>query len=120
VREVSLITAVKHGDAIAVRQALDQRAADIHEKDSQGWTPLFHAAHKGDLHILQLLIRAGADVNHGSETGFTALFSAVLGGHVEVVKELLGSGAKQAPVQGIALRGYAPNAQIRTLLDNSN
>ena len=116
-REASLITAVKHGDAIAVRQALDHRA-DVHEKDSQGWTPLFHAAHKGDLHILQLLIRAGADVNHSSETGFTALFSAVLGGHVEVVKELLGSGAKQAPVQGIALRGYAPNAQIRTLLDN--
>lgn len=118
-REGSLITAVKHGDAIAVRQALDHRG-DIHEKDSRGWTPLFHAAHKGDLHILQLLIRAGAHVNHGSETGFTALFSAVLGGHVGVVKELLGSGAKQAPVQGIALRGYAPNAQIRTLLDNSN
>lgn len=118
-KELSLITAVKHGDAIAVMQALDRRA-DIHEEDSQGWTPLFHAAHKGDLHILQLLISAGADVNQGSETGFTALFSAVLGGHVGIVRELLGSGAKQSPVQGVALRGYARNAQIRKLLDGSN
>jgi ankyrin repeat protein len=118
VKQVSLIAAIKHGDILAVRRELD-RGANIHEKDSQGWTPLFHAAHKGDLHILQLLIGAGADVNHGSDTGFTALFSAVLGGHTEVVKRLLISGAKPSPVQGIKLRGYAPNAEIRRLLDDS-
>jgi ankyrin repeat protein len=117
-QQLSLIAAIKRGDTIAVRRELD-RGADIHEKDSQGWTPLFHAAHKGDLHILELLIGAGADINLGSHTGFTALFSAVLGGHIEVVKVLLTSGAKPSPVQGIALRGYAPNAEIRRLLDNS-
>jgi ankyrin repeat protein len=117
-KQISLIAAIKHNDAIAVRRELD-RGADIHQEDSQGWTPLFHAAHKGDLHILQLLIGAGADVNQGSHTGFTALFSAVLSGHTEVVRQLLVSGAKPMPVQGIALRGYAPNIEIRELLDNS-
>lgn len=69
--------------------------------------------------MVQLLIGAGADVNHGSENGFTALFSAVLSGHLEIVKELLRAGAKPFPVQGIALRGYAANDQIRDLLDDS-
>ena len=110
-KQLSLIAAIKHGDIISVRRELDS-GADIHEKDSNGWTPLFHAAHRGDLNIVQLLIGAGADVNHGSDTGFTALFSAVLSGHTGIVKELLTSGAKPSPVQGIALRGYAPNAEI--------
>ena len=101
---------------MAARNSL---AAGVHidETDSQGWTPLFHAAQKGDFPMVQLLIDAGADVNHGSETGFTALFSAVLSGHVEIVKELLRAGAMAFPVQGIALRGYAPSDQIKDLLD---
>jgi hypothetical protein len=114
----SLIALVKRSDVIAVRERLAE-GAQLEETDSQGWTPLFHAAHRGDFPMVQLLIGAGADVNHGSENGFTALFSAVLSGHVEIVKELLRVGAKPAPVQGIALRGYAPTDQIRDLLDDS-
>lgn len=114
----SLIASVKRGDLIAVRNSIAE-GASLEETDSQGWTPLFHAAHKGDFHMVQLLIGSGADVNHGSDGGFTALFSAVLSGHLEIVRELLHAGAKPLPVQGIALRGYAPTDEIRDLLDGN-
>jgi hypothetical protein len=116
--QLSIIANVKRGDVIAVRNSLVE-GADLEETDSQGWTPLFHAAHRGDLPMVQLLIGAGVDVNHGSENGFTALFSAVLSGHLEIVRELLHAGAKPFPVQGIALRGYAPTDQIRDLFGDS-
>jgi ankyrin repeat protein len=101
----SLTWAVKHGDLVALRNAL-QSAPDLDGVDSQGWSPLFHAAHRGNAEAIRLLIGAGADVNLGHETGFTALFSAVSNGHVEAVRALLDAGAKEAPVQGIALRSY--------------
>lgn len=80
---------------------------DLNCEDSQGWTPLFHVAHRGNTEATKLLIDAGADVNHGTQTGFTALFSAVLSGHVETVRTLLDAGAKVLPLSGIELRGYA-------------
>jgi len=113
-----LIAATKRGDIIALKKAIRERA-DLNERDVQGWTPLFHAAHTGHLAAVKLLLEAGADVNDGVETGFTALFSAVLAGHVEVVRELLRVGAKVAPVQGIELRGHSPSSEIRELLDAS-
>lgn len=116
--EVALIDAIKRGDIVAVRKGLAE-GANLHEEDSQGWTPLFHAAGRGNLAIVRLLISAGTDLNYGSQTGFTALFSAVLGGHCKIVKELLGAGAKAYPVQGTALRCYAPTHEIRDLLDTS-
>jgi ankyrin repeat protein len=81
--------------------------ADLDCADSQGWTPLFHAAGHGNTEAVKLLIAAGADVNHGVETGFTALFSAVMGQHVETVRTLLAAGARVVPVGGIELRGHA-------------
>jgi ankyrin repeat protein len=80
---------------------------DLNCVDSQGWTPLFHAAHHGNTEAVKLLIRSGADVNHGVETGFTALFSAVMGQHVEVVRAPLDAGARVVPVGGNELRGHA-------------
>jgi ankyrin repeat protein len=102
----SLIRASKRGDLVALRRAI-QPDANLNVVDSQGWTPLFHAAGQGNTEALNLLIEAGADVNHGKKTGFTALFSAVTGGHVEAVRILLNAGAEIVPVQGIELRGYS-------------
>jgi ankyrin repeat protein len=101
-----LIWAAKRGDQAALISPL-QSCTDINCKDSQGWTPLFHAAHNGHTEAVRLLIQAGADVNEGIETGFTALYSAVLGQHVETVRVLIEAGARIAPVNGIELRGYA-------------
>jgi uncharacterized protein len=121
----SLIWAVKHGDLGALRSVL-QSAPNLDGVDSQGWSPLVHAAHRGNAEAIGLLIGAGATVNLGQETGFTALFSAVLEGHVEAVRVLLDAGAKEAPVQGIALRSYCIGGNserhktILTMLDERN
>jgi uncharacterized protein len=106
----SLIWAAKRGDLDALRKAIHSDANGV---DSQGWTPLFHAAGQGNTEALKLLIQAGADVNHGKETGFTALFSAVVAGHADAVRMLLNAGAEIVPVQGIELRGYSvrPNSK---------
>jgi ankyrin repeat protein len=117
--QTSLIAIVKRGDLINLRRAVDD-GADLEEKDSQGWTPLFHAAGTGNLAMVKLLLDAGATVNQGLETGFTALFSAVMSDHVKVVKELLRSGAKAQLVQGIELRSFSKSKEVRDLLDNSN
>jgi ankyrin repeat protein len=101
-----LISAAKQGNMLDLRRAM-LTCADLNCVDSQGWTPLFHAAHRGNGEAVKLLIQAGADVNHGADTGFTALFSAVMGGRVETVRALLGAGARVVPVGGIELRGYA-------------
>jgi hypothetical protein len=111
----SLIGHIKRGDVIALRTALAD-GANVSEEDSQGWTPLFHAAAKGNLAILRALIDAGADVNHGVQTGFTALYAAVLGGHLEIAKELLKTGARAVPIQGRALSAYSTSAEMSTLL----
>jgi len=112
----SLISIIKHGDLIELKKAV-HRGDNLEEKDSQGWTPLFHAAGIGSLPMVRCLLSAGASVNDGVESGFTALFSAVMSDHVTVVRELLRSGAKVAPVQGIELRMYAKSEEVRELLD---
>ena len=55
--------AAKRGNLVALENAI-RSGADINSEDSQGWTPLFHAAHHGNAKAIQLLIDAGAAVNH--------------------------------------------------------
>jgi len=102
----ALIKAAKKGDLIALKAAI-RSGADLNCIDSQGWTPLFHAAGRGWTEGMKIIIAAGADVNHGKETGFTALFSAVTSGHIEAVQVLLDAGAQVRDVQGIKLVGHA-------------
>ena len=101
----TIIRAIKRCDYPALKAEIES-GAGLETVDSQGWTPLFHAAHRGDVTAITMLLQAGADVNHGIERGFTALFSAVLSSHVEAVRVLLEAGAKPAPLQGIALHHY--------------
>ncbi len=101
-----LISAIKSGDLVAVNKALSRGTA-IDDVDSQGWTPLFHAAVKGDVGLVSTLLEAGANVNHGGSSGFTALFAAVLAGHTRVIQALLAAGAEIGRVQGKELETYA-------------
>jgi uncharacterized protein len=103
-----LLSAVKRGDRFAIRKAI-QSGADLNCEDTQGWTPLFHAAGKGDIKTMTLILDAGADVNHGVEKGFTALFSAVMSGSLDAVRALLSAGARVVPVGGIELPLHVQN-----------
>ena len=101
-----MIKAAKHCDSEALNEAI-RSGADLNGTDPQGWTPLFHAAHRGWTEGIKRLIEAGAEVNHGRENGFTALFSAVMNGHLESVQMLLEAGAEVRDVQGVKLTAHA-------------
>jgi uncharacterized protein len=107
-----LIRAAKHRDVAALDEAI-RWGADLSVPDSQGRTPLFHAADRGWTNGMKILIDAGADVNHGEESGFTALFSAVMSGRLEAVQTLLDAGARVRNVGGLRL---SPQAQGRNRL----
>lgn len=54
-----------------------------------GYTPLMHAASKGDIQLMQLLIDLGADVNAQTYLQYRALHAASSGGHTNIVELLI-------------------------------
>lgn len=58
------------------------------------FTPLMHAAEKGDVIKVQNHIYGGEDVNAFTEDGVTALMIAAKNGHIEIVRLLCEKGAK--------------------------
>ena len=67
--------------------------ADVNVQ-ARGETPLYLAAHHGDIGVIQTLIDAGADVNAQNRIGDTALrLAALLAEDVAVIQALLDAGA---------------------------
>lgn len=62
--------------------------------DSEGRTPLMHAAHGNHLQCVQLLVGVGASVNCTAKDGSTALHDAAYSGSAEMVALLLSLGAQ--------------------------
>jgi hypothetical protein len=83
----SLIEAVKSGDMTAVETYL-LSGADVNESGEQGWTPLNHAAGKGDLKMVRLLVERGADVFKTGRDHRTAYMIALAAGRAEAAKYL--------------------------------
>jgi len=61
--------------------------------DGLGYTPLYLAATKGNVAIIQALVDAGADIEGRITTGWTPLAAAILEGHETAVDYLVQSGA---------------------------
>ncbi len=70
-----------------VKKALEQ-GADINFIDSNGYSFLMYASHKGYLSIVNLLIDNGAKINIQDNDGCTALMLAIENEHEEVAKAL--------------------------------
>mmetsp|Transcript_11420 Transcript_11420/g.21584 ORF Transcript_11420/g.21584 Transcript_11420/m.21584 type:complete len:228 (-) Transcript_11420:27-710(-) len=91
-----LMEAVKLGDELQVRRALDKGIDPnveelIGRNDFQAFTPLYVAALEGRLDLVKLLLDAGADKDLG---GFsTPLVVASQRGHLDVVHYLIQAGA---------------------------
>jgi hypothetical protein len=83
----SLVEAVKSGDITAVEKSL-LSGTDINESGEQGWTPLNHAAGKGDLKMVKLLVARGADIFKTGHDNRTAYMIALAAGRAEVAKYL--------------------------------
>src|SRR4051812_19004165 len=68
----TLITAVKSGDAAAVR-ALIQQGVNVNAAAADGATALHWASYRDDLASADLLLRSGANVNAANDLGTTPL-----------------------------------------------
>nr|WP_235596798.1 ankyrin repeat domain-containing protein [Leptospira alstonii] len=83
---------------IAVKEArfpiidfLLDRGADIHSKNTEGYTPVFKIpwGRKEGLEILQLLQKRGANLRDASNTGVSLLHYAALNDNVPIIQYLL-------------------------------
>jgi ankyrin repeat protein len=66
---------------------------DLRDSGPNGWTPLLHAVHKGQLEAVRALLAVGARPNGRGENGLTPLMLAAAQGEAEIVEELLNAGA---------------------------
>ena len=69
--------------------------ADSNHADCIGWTPLYRAAAKGHLHVVECLVQhPGTDINLANHMGFYPLVTAAAGGHFDVLKFLVDNKAE--------------------------
>ena len=90
--EVTVIEAVKTGDAVALRTLL-REGADPDAAGLDGSTALLWASHRDDLESVRLLIEAGADVSAANDLGASPLWAAGQNGSSAVARALLEAGA---------------------------
>jgi ankyrin repeat protein len=57
----------------SVKYMVEELGADVNQRDSGGFTPLHHAAARGDNEMIQYLVSKGADVKAVSRNGMTTL-----------------------------------------------
>jgi uncharacterized protein len=90
--DVSLVQAVKNGDAATVR-ALVKAKADSNSAEPDGTTALHWAVQRGDVAMADLLLKAGATVGAANRYGVTPLSLASTNANVAMVERLLVAGA---------------------------
>ena len=64
---------VPDGWVPAVRFLVEELGADVNARDHNGYTPLHHAASRGDLDLIRYLVSKGADVTAVARTGQTTV-----------------------------------------------
>jgi ankyrin repeat protein len=90
--DVSLVQAVKNGDAASVR-AMVKAKADTNSAEPDGTTALHWAVQQGNVEVVDLLIRSGARVATANRYGVTPLTVACTSGNAAIVERLLAAGA---------------------------
>jgi ankyrin repeat protein len=110
-----------------VKYLIEQRGANVEERNQGGWAPLHVAAWYGHLDCLIYLVQKGADVNapidlySSPELSRTALTLAASKGHVECAKHLIEKGALVNASQGASFLDAILNSDanmIALLLSN--
>ena len=89
---MSIVDAVKAGDAARVRALIDKRV-NVNERQQDGTTALHWAVDRDQREIVQMLIRAGADVKATNRYGATPLWLASVNGNAKTIAMLLEGGA---------------------------
>ena len=90
----ALIWASRSGRTDSIAE-LARAGVDPNQQDSgpNGWPPLIHAVHKGQLESVRALLTAGAEPDLAAPNGITPLMLAAAQSEGAIVEELLASGA---------------------------
>ncbi len=89
----SLISYVLREDVPGLQSAM-ARGANPNERDSDGRTPLIHAAIDNRFTVADLLLQSNADADAQDHLGNSALHYAAQEHHAEIASLLIGYGAK--------------------------
>ncbi|GAW25509.1 hypothetical protein SAMD00023353_0800260 [Rosellinia necatrix] len=108
-----------------VEYLLDKGKAFVDAKDKSDRTPLYFAAERGHLDVVNCLLQHGADKNSIDRRYETALFKPAGNGHIKVVDRLLSAGTdatkldrwQRTPLRFAAMRGQLEI--VRMLLDRT-
>ena len=103
------------GQADSVKQAVTDDPTLVQSKDSDGYTPLHHAAIGGHAEVVEVLLENGAKLDGIGSRGETALFLASSAGSAEVVELLAKNGADpnkasadgKTPLHKAAMSGHS-------------
>lgn len=94
--DAPLVTAARAGDVAGIRAAI-AHGADVNALyGGNGWSPLMHAIHKGQLASVNALLDAGADPNRRGASSETPLMMAAGYGYTTIVQTLLRRGGNPA------------------------
>ncbi|KAF2227545.1 ankyrin repeat-containing domain protein, partial [Elsinoe ampelina] len=86
--ETPLMAASSRGNDSIVRLLL-QRGADVHARNSDGWTALTKAVYHGKLSTVMALVSYGAEIDPVDNEGLPPLGLAVMQDDQEIVSLLL-------------------------------
>ena len=100
--ETPVNVASGNGHLAVVRFILEQQPSQIDLSNTNGWTPLIHAATKGHIDVVRYLNEQEANRDETDNFGMTALNRASCNGHLEIVRYLVEQGAniEKADKQG--------------------
>ena len=87
-----LCTVAQNGDAGLVMVLLEKFGADKNCKDTDGHTPLIHAAVEDHVPVVKTLLHSGADLYVADLEGLNAFHLAALNGNDDTVDALLAAG----------------------------
>ena len=125
-----LATSEEESEVRRIRALIKDSPDLINARDSDGSTPLHHAASKGQLKVAEFLLANGADVNApafignsgaSAASGSTPLLFAARNGHKSMVELLLAKGASvqgngsYTPLHAAASKGF--KTVVEVLLD---
>ncbi|KXJ78187.1 hypothetical protein RP20_CCG005280 [Aedes albopictus] len=105
-------------------QLLLRKGADIHIRNTEGWSALHYAIHHKQIEITNFLIDKGTDVNSISKNKWTALHISCNNGDADVTRMLIQKGARidvstnegKTPLDLAAAGGHSEVATI--LIEN--